>query len=368
MRRHTPILLAVSFLGAHAAPNVRGTVQTADGGKVLGASVWLFGVGTTGDSTIAATTHADGTFRFSLPLGASSELVIRRRGFRDARVALGADAAGKRTVDVPAVTLAPVAAPLLTAVVPDTGAYTGPAAAFFRRLASRRVTEVITRGDLQRIRPTRLSTALRTLPGVALESGGGGATYVRLRGRRCYAALWLDGAVLGSGRSFDVDAVPPSSLLGIEVFSFPTGLPIEYQSAEGTACGVVALWTTRDDGPSDDVLEPSSVAEPSSVRLTTEVDTPARVADSAAFAPRFPSADRAEGIGGTVVVELVVDTTGAVERGSLGVVSSPAFDLADATLRAAQKLRFVPARAGGRAVRQLVQLAADFRATVRDRR
>ncbi|AHG87784.1 TonB family protein [Gemmatirosa kalamazoonensis] len=348
---------------AGAQPTVRGTVRTADGAGVLGATVWLVGARAPDDSAIAATTDATGAFQFALPYTASSEIVVRRRGLRDARAPLGTVARTRRGVELPAVTLAPAAPPLVTAVVPDTGAFTGNAAPFYRRLVARR-GDFLTRGELARLKPSRVSSALRTLPGVMVETANG-ASYVRLRGSRCFASLWLDGVNVGGGR-FDVDAIAPSSLAGIEIYPFPTGLPIEYQSYEGTSCGVVALWTQRDGF--DDLPEPATVAEPSSVRLASEVDTPARLADGSTFAPGYPAASRAEGIGGRVLVELVVDSTGAVERGTVGIVAAASTDLADPALRAASRLRFVPARDHGRPVRQLVHVVADYRVSQPRRR
>lgn len=359
------LALAAALLAtppARAETTVRGTVQTADGAMVVGASVWVFGSRAPNDSSIAATTDGEGAFRFSLPLGPTSELLVRRRGFVDARVSLGADAATKRSLALPAVTLKPASPPLLRVEVPDTGAYTGLAGPYFRRLAQRR-GDFITRGEILRLRPTRMSALLRTMPGVSVETGMGGSSFVRVRGRRCYASLWIDGANIAAGRAFDVDGISPMSLMGVEVFSLFSGLPIEYQSNEGSACGVVALWTRRGVDVWEDAMIPSSVADPSSVRLASEVDAPARVAEGATFAPVYSAPARAEGVAGTVLVELVVDTSGAVERGTVGVVAASSPELVDGVLRAASRLRFEPARHGGRPVRQLVQLAAEFRTT-----
>ena len=76
--------------------------------------------------------------------------------------------------------------------------------------------------------------------------------------------------------------------------------------------------------------------------------------------PRYPEMLRAQGVGGRAVVRFVVDTLGRVEPGSVELVSAthPAFG--EAALRAVPSFRFRPAEAGGRRVRQLVQLPFEF--------
>lgn len=77
-------------------------------------------------------------------------------------------------------------------------------------------------------------------------------------------------------------------------------------------------------------------------------------------APSYPALLRARGVEGEAVLRFVVDTTGRVEPGSAVVLSAddPAFGAA--VLRVLPRLRFTPARVGGRAVRQLVQQAFRF--------
>jgi len=90
-----------------------------------------------------------------------------------------------------------------------------------------------------------------------------------------------------------------------------------------------------------------------------QVDVPAAMRPGGA-SPRYPTVLRERGVEGRVVVQFVVDTAGRVEPGTVRVVSSPD-DLFTAAVRAAlPSLRFTPARAGGRAVRQLVELPFEF--------
>lgn len=76
--------------------------------------------------------------------------------------------------------------------------------------------------------------------------------------------------------------------------------------------------------------------------------------------PHYPETMRAMGRSGRAVVRFVVDTLGRVERDGITLVTAtdPAFG--DAALRAVPGLRFRPAEARGRKVRQLVELPFDF--------
>jgi protein TonB len=77
--------------------------------------------------------------------------------------------------------------------------------------------------------------------------------------------------------------------------------------------------------------------------------------------PRYPEPLRAAGIGGRAVVRFVVDTLGRVEAGSVTLVSATHPLFGDAAVRAVPSLRFRPAEAHGRPVRQLVELPFEFR-------
>jgi periplasmic protein TonB len=77
--------------------------------------------------------------------------------------------------------------------------------------------------------------------------------------------------------------------------------------------------------------------------------------------PRYPDQLRAAGVTGRVVVRLVVDTIGRVELASI-VIREASHDLFTQAVRAVlPSLRFVPAEAGGRKVRMLVDLPFEFR-------
>lgn len=72
-------------------------------------------------------------------------------------------------------------------------------------------------------------------------------------------------------------------------------------------------------------------------------------------APRYPETLRGAGTEGTVVAEFVVDTAGRVEPATVTIVerAHPLFE--QAVRQALRGMRFRPAEAGGRTVRQLVR-------------
>ncbi len=92
----------------------------------------------------------------------------------------------------------------------------------------------------------------------------------------------------------------------------------------------------------------------SGVYIASQVDEPVLAAPGS-VGPRYPEVLRAAGVQGQVVVTFVVDTTGRVEPSSLVILNSTN-DLFGAAVRTAlPAMRFIPAKADGRKVRQLVQ-------------
>ena len=76
--------------------------------------------------------------------------------------------------------------------------------------------------------------------------------------------------------------------------------------------------------------------------------------------PHYPAALERAGIPGTVIAQFVVDTAGHVENGSVVILQATHRDFANAVASRLKALRFVPARAQGRHVRQLVEQPFQF--------
>ena len=84
------------------------------------------------------------------------------------------------------------------------------------------------------------------------------------------------------------------------------------------------------------------------------------MADPGNAPPRYPSMLRSAGVEGLVHAQFVVDTTGRVERESIRFTRTGHQLFAQAVTEALLRSRYVPAEAGGRKVRQLVQQAFSF--------
>jgi protein TonB len=76
--------------------------------------------------------------------------------------------------------------------------------------------------------------------------------------------------------------------------------------------------------------------------------------------PRYPEVLRNSGVEGQVTAVFIVDEQGRAEEGSIRFVRSDNQLFQDAVRAALSRMRFLPAQAGGRRVRQLVQMPFVF--------
>lgn len=90
-----------------------------------------------------------------------------------------------------------------------------------------------------------------------------------------------------------------------------------------------------------------------------QVDKPVFLAPGSPT-PAYPEMLRSAGLDGGVLVEFVVDTLGRIENGSLKIVQSDHDLFVTSVRNVATRLRFIPAEAQGRKVRQLVRLPFRF--------
>jgi protein TonB len=93
-----------------------------------------------------------------------------------------------------------------------------------------------------------------------------------------------------------------------------------------------------------------------------EVDRPVMLAPGV-VGPSYPDVLRAAGIDGTVLAQFVVDTLGRVDVNSFVALRSDHALFTNAVRAALGRMRFLPAEAGGRKVRQLVQQPFQFSVT-----
>jgi TonB family protein len=152
-------------------------------------------------------------------------------------------------------------------------------------------------------------------------------------------------------------------------------------SAAGHAAMVVLLFATHTtlpgpairapvlDLPGSEIGPPSHFGNPG---ISPAASLPSdRVFDASAVdravepirgnpTPRYPPALASAGFEGSVTVRFVVDTLGTVERASVTVVHTSHALLEQSVREALIHMRFLPAEARGRKVRQLVEQSFQF--------
>lgn len=112
--------------------------------------------------------------------------------------------------------------------------------------------------------------------------------------------------------------------------------------------------------PRDGVSRGDSVAHVADAVMTAmAVDQPVELVPGQR-PPRYPALLERAGIAGAVTVQFVVDTAGHVENGSVVILQATHPDFAGAVTSRLKAFRFVPARAQGRHVRQLVEQRFQF--------
>jgi TonB family protein len=350
-----------------AAPMIVGVVvDSAAGVGIAGAEVALEGTMT------RVMTDQRGHFR--LPGGVADagtgRLRVRRLGFAPRTIAATGGTDDEPLRIALTATFQPLAAVLVHG---ERARYAGRLAGYYQRLEQHSAGQFITRIEMERENLTQLSQVLRRAPGVSVggaRSGGRGGTAnsVRMRGLNCPPLVWLDGAQMGSG-DVDVDSFSPSSLEGVELYLSASSTPGQYQASRGRSeCGTILLWSRgRDTEPRavGQGVRPEQLEELLASRqvYTTEQVDSAAVLDTLTMpSATYPPLMRATGTNGIVIAEFVVDSSGAVEPETVGIVSSSGPLFSDAVREVIQSATFRPAIRSGRPVRQLVRQPFEFHA------
>ena len=144
----------------------------------------------------------------------------------------------------------------------------------------------------------------------------------------------------------------------------PTALDGPVTTIDITNGGVLdpGEWCTRKE---DCEISPGPTGRAGTVEgseITTGSELVARLVGAPAR-PRYPESLRAAGLGGRVLVQFTVDTTGRVDPQAVRVLESTHELFARAVLEVLPRYRFVPAEAGGRRVRMLAQMPFEFAIT-----
>jgi TonB family protein len=350
------LIAPVGLAAQTPSANVQGTVVDASGNPIDGATVSIVGSATT------VSTDEKGHFHLVSPPGAQ-KLSARRLGFQpvttDINVA-GGQQLRDLTIRMPAV--ASMLNPVLVSAT--RGAYTGRLAGYYQRLERRSAGYFIPRDEIDRKSYRNLSQLLRNVPGInAFPLKTGGST-VRIRERQCRPLVWIDGVPMPAA-DVDLDAIPVSTLHGIEVYSGTFATPQDFATSGSTACGSVVLWSRgRDTDPlprrQREPMELENLIAGEKIFPADKVDTRASLVDPDALAVTYPAELIPDDLTGFVLMQYVVDEKGAIEPATISVVSSshPLFSAAAAL--ALRNAAYHPAMKGGNPVRQVILQPFNF--------
>ena len=347
---HTP----VSRADAQARVSVSGIITDSNGAPISGATVSVGGVTTVSDD--------GGRFRIAAVSGTIT-VSVRRLGFTPTSASVNATA-GQQVRDL-RISM-PAAPGLLNPVVVSArrSDYTGRLAGYYKRLERRSGGYFITRDEIDRKSYKNLSQLLRAVPGINAFPLITGGSAVRMRERKCRPLVFIDGVPMPAGE-VDLDAFPVSTLHGIEAYPGSANTPQDFVANGDQACGTIVLWSRgRDTDPvSPQAREPANIEkllDSHEVFTADEVDERARLVDSAALDVMYPPELMAQRRSGTVVVQFVVDVSGAIEKETISVVSSSHPLMSAAALLALKGVSYHSASKAGKAVRQVILQPFEF--------
>lgn len=337
---------------------VAGIVRDSSGARLGGADLAVSG------TTLRTFSDTSGRFRFvGVPAGAGA-LHIRRLGYRAASIPVTVERGGTASIIVTLARLPRELDPVLVE------ASRQPAVRYLQGFYERRSKGhgyFVTREQISTRPWSDMTDVLRSLvPAVRISSSRMARNAVRLRGSRCAPLVWLDGAPAMAGE-FDLDVISPETVSGIEIYPGPATVPVEFRSTRGLeSCGVIVVWSRVESPEPRDRRRrtPPKGALDSALAVRTynaeEVDMAARVDSGGISQPFYPDSLYAFRVGGEVVAQFVVDTTGQVLLDTFSAVSSthPAFT--EAVRRSLRHSKFQPAMLAGRRVRQVMVLPYRF--------
>lgn len=346
--------------GGRDGGTVRGTVRDLSGRPLAGARVSVLGA--------EASTESDeaGAFRLALLPGATARLVARRIGFAPETLTVMLSVARGADLDV---RLGRLAQPLDAVLVNGRRDFRGPMAGFYTRRDRGGGGRFFTQEQIEQRNVVRMSDLLRTIPSMRITSRRQGENQFRLRGASIAPLVWLDGAPMGAGE-VDLDNFDPRSFAGIEIYSGPASVPVEFAGSRlmSTSGGSIVLWTRRGEaapprrkrGAPTPAQLIAGLLERSEAFTAAAVDQPARPVDSPPIVPLYPDSLFEARVPGMVEVEFVVDATGRVRMDTFGLIWTTHRQLAEAVRRSLPTAGFVPAVRGGRNVPQVMQLPFEF--------
>ncbi|HUQ19169.1 MAG TPA: TonB family protein [Gemmatimonadaceae bacterium] len=353
----TTCFLFAATLGAQGTGTIIGVVTDSTGAPIIGAEVSV------ASRALRDVTDERGEYRLGGTLDGQVSLTARRLGFVPQTLNVSVSSQSLLRQDI-RLARAPIVLPPV-AIRTQRVDYTGRLAGYYQRLQSHSGGYFISRDEIDKAATSKLTQLLTHVPAISMNRMRGGGSGVRMRQRNCWPLVWIDGLPMGAGE-VDLDAFPPSTIQGIELYLGSTTAPMRYQAdREQSSCGTILLWSRGPD--TDPVLPPSAnkwdfdrMVASLTIFTPDQVDKPALPDNVHPIDVKYPPALFAAGVKGSVLAEFVVDAKGKIEYQTLGIVSSTHPLFSDAVRRALENAQYTPAVRRGVAVRQLVQQPFDF--------
>lgn len=341
---------------------LRGTAISSTGTPLEGVQLRV----TFGSLALTPRAESDeaGAFQFAGISASPVWVHARRLGYRPDSVLVVMPEQGPATVQV---LLERAVVELSTVRVIGRRDVMGPMAGFYHRQAAGN-GRFFTSADIDRRNASRLTDLLRDVPGLRIE-GRGMQNVIRIRGARCSPLIWLDGQALMSAE-VDMDAWDTRTFEGIEVYSGPAGVPVEFQrnSRVSSSCGTIILWSRMGDfreprrkkGEPTPAQRIATMLDEGATFAPADVDAPASPDSAGLVRPVYPDSLFEAAVGGRVIAEVVVGTNGQPIMNTFSAVTTTHRGFVEPVRRAIREQRFTPAVRRGSVVQQVLQLPFEF--------
>lgn len=237
--------------GQSAADRAALTVRVADtaGVGVVGAEVAL---GRGRDERHTARSDSAGTATFAAIEPGLWSLTVRRLGLRPISTVIRLAPGGNAFTVVASSSALTLSGVRVVGDVP----YSARLDDFERRRLSGAASATVTRAQIDRLDPQKLSRLLRGMNGLRIGDSSGYTVAISTRGAKptrnsggagfamvqCVMRVVVDGTLMPA--LFNLDDIVPRDVHGIEVFYGPSRIPPELAGLRtDNWCGVIAIWT-----------------------------------------------------------------------------------------------------------------------------
>lgn len=237
----TTTILTVIFALALPAASRMAAAQAASRPGVIDGVVTDSALAPLGDATVSflgsalrVVTGPNGRFRVRDMKPGEYILLVRRIGFTATSVTVQLAAGDTVT---PALVLKRAPTKLDTVTVK--GQQLTPALQEFESRRKLGFGHFITQAEIDKRNPVLLSDLIAMVPSVKVGPLGGWPGNIR---SGCLFVVYIDGVRLPTGNGFN-DIAQPKEISGIEIYSGPATIPVQYKPTSGSFCGVILLWT-----------------------------------------------------------------------------------------------------------------------------